>query len=717
MAGVGGAAPAGVSVAVTQPDALRVVQRSTATGGGQGKGQASISLALAFSGTQPIYCRRRSHQDGVTVLQAPWLANAAAASGSVLMSGIDVPAFDSSGVPVAAGDGWFYLDVATHPTGPWTLGTNRINAGRVVAIAGQSLATRFLQRQAGTDTNATLGVQVSAYCSAHATYNGDTINYMPVVASMPWEIPADGGNYGSTGVSDFLARQCKAFGVATGMIGHTSSGTSSGTYWAGQANATQFQAVAAKAGGAWESQIWLQGHTEAGYATPPNAYKQSLDMVFSALTSANSYAGYAKHLSSIPNIAFGGLWGDPYTRNRIRGAVEAWCAANGANHVCPEDLVLSDGVHPSQAGAITLSQHWHRSTRAELGLRSNAGPSVVSATRTGTTITITLSDVGQGSLVLTGAPHNRIWAFAAGMYDTYGNANNRYPVSALAVVNKTTLSATLANDPGDGSILDLRIYWPNDYSGTPNLDMIRDDLIDADGIAVGRCVKPTFAAISVPAPNPVGAVNPPPVSAANVSPFALTGTATAFGVEEQAGFGQTLSAGTAATSASKGAAFGAGGSTIECFFTCPTVGALQVIFGRGGGQNYLGIAATGKLVTNAVTGATTLVAGKRYHAALVEGPAGTQLYLTNITDSGAGVRDANSTTAVTTKPAACTYYLRHNSSGFAMSGGTLDEVAVWDGAIYSGATYTAPTSPRIGTEADLVALYHLDGDLSEKVAA
>ena len=316
-----------------------------------------------------------------------------------------------------------------------------------------------------------------------------------------------------------------------------------------------------------------------------------------------------------------------------------------------------------------------------------------------------------------GAPHNRIWAFAAGMYDTYGNANNRYPVSALAVVNKTTLSATLANDPGDGSILDLRIYWPNDYSGTPNLDMIRDDLIDADGIAVGRCVKPTFAAISVPAPNPVGAVNPPPVIAANVSPFALTGTATAFGVEEQAGFGQTLSAGTAATSASKGAAFGAGGSTIECFFTCPTVGALQVIFGRGGGQNYLGIAATGKLVTNAVTGATTLVAGKRYHAALVEGPAGTQLYLTNITDSGAGVRDANSTTAVTTKPAACTYYLRHNSSGFAMSGGTLDEVAVWDGAIYSGATYTAPTSPRIGTEADLVALYHLDGDLSEKVAA
>ena len=52
-----------------------------------------------------------------------------------------------------------------------------------------------------------------------------------------------------------------------------------------------------------------------------------------------------------------------------------------------------------------------------------------------------------------------------------------------------------------------------------------------------------------------------------------------------------------------------------------------------------------------------------------------------------------------------------------MSGGSIDEVSMWDTVKYSGTSYTAPTTPYAGSETDIVALYHLDGDLTEKVAA
>lgn len=50
--------------------------------------------------------------------------------------------------------------------------------------------------------------------------------------------------------------------------------------------------------------------------------------------------------------------------------------------------------------------------------------------------------------------------------------------------------------------------------------------------------------------------------------------------------------------------------------------------------------------------------------------------------------------------------------------GEIDEVSVWSAALHTGRTsWTPPVAPWVGTEANLLALYHLDGDFTNSVTA
>jgi lysophospholipase L1-like esterase len=55
------------------------------------------------------------------------------------------------------------------------------------------------------------------------------------------------------------------------------------------------------------------------------------------------------------------------------------------------------------------------------------------------------------------------------------------------------------------------------------------------------------------------------------------------------------------------------------------------------------------------------------------------------------------------------------ASGYSW-GGSIDEVAFWNAARYSG-NFTPPTAPYLGTEANLQALYHLQADGTDSVAS
>jgi hypothetical protein len=710
-------APAGVTVTITtQLDANRIIQRTTTTGGGQGKGQASVPMALSFTGTQPIYCRRRS-TDGTTILQAPWLANASATTGTVTLSGIDVPAINAAGTgPVNTGDGWFFLDVATASGGPWTNGANQVTAGRLTMITGQSLAVRMIGRQdSQTATNASLGVTVSPYTSLLATYNDPGRAYQPTISTMPWAPPADGGNYDSTFAAEFTRRQVQQFRCPSGIIGHSHSSQTLAQFVTGTDATTWLAPVIARAGGAFESCIWYQGHADASNACPPGGYSQGLTQLFAYFATLNSLSSFTKYIGTIPNIA-NALWGGPWTRHWIRAGAEAYCTANGVQHVAINDIDQADGVHQSQVGAVTMAQHFARATRTELSLRGDAGPALVSATRSGAVITATFSDVGQGNLVLTGTPGDRIFVFPKGRVDKYNTTNNRFPVSSVSVTNKTTLSITLANDPGDAHVLDMWIYWPNDLSSASATGSnIRDDITDGDGITVGRQVVPNNTRLTIAAPGSTTTNAPPGGFVAATSQFTMTETTTTYGSQEQTGFNGTLSGGSATTTANKWPVYNP--YTVEFWFTAPSSAPSATQYVIGGMGNFIALRTDFKIGFNGTTGALT--AGHRYHVACQAGPAGHSIYMTDITAAGSGTRVYTDATASTALPATTTLSLRQlGASGFlTQAGATLDEVAIWDYLRYSGTTYTAPTAPFTGLEPGIVALYHLDADCADVVAA
>ncbi|MCW2361607.1 MULTISPECIES: fibronectin type III domain-containing protein [Sphingobium] len=686
-------------------DDKRIYQRTTTAGGGQGKGAGTIRVPLSGTVTAgTIGARIRSAADGTTILQAEWTAGTIANGASYIdVSGID------------ARLGWFFVDLKG-ADGSWQLGSVQVGMGRLVGGAGQSLMARMLGRQDGQSaTYASLGVTIDPNTAVLASYSEGN-SYMPAPATAPWQVPGDfanGAGPNSVGCGEFLRRQVALFGVNCGMIGHSQGGTSLNSFLSGGGNYTQFSGMLARAGGAFEAFIWGQGHSDANSGVPATGYATGLDMLFSGISALNSRAGYAKYIWTIPTIK-NSTWGTPYERNRVRKGAVDWCSANSATYVHMEDFQQVDGVHQSQAGAVTMARAMHRATRPEVGASGANGPAILLASRSGTTITVTLSDVGQSTLVLTGTPGNRIRAFVAGYCDNDANPGaNAYPISAVSVVNKTTLSITLANDPGVGQLLDLYMYWPNDPNDA-TADNIRDDRTDGDGITVGRTVVPNQVPVLIAAPTPGGATNAPPGGyVAIASPFDLVPTGATYGAGA-ASFGNEMTGGTALSGNGKTPYFSP--ITVEGFFTCPSLpGSTEVLVG-GLGSNFIALSSSGKIVTGAGgPGATTLVPGRRYHIAWQAGPNGLAIYLTDITSGTAGVRDYISAPAVQIQPQGGRFGLRTHMGSFNLTGGAVDEWAVWEIERYSGSSYTCPTAPLSPTSPGLVALYRCDGNANDAV--
>jgi hypothetical protein len=583
------------------PDAKRIYQRIIQTGGGQSKGYGTIPVTISVTVAGAVYARIRSFADGLTILQAPWLVNAnvgVGASQVLNVTGVD------------ARLGWFYVDLSGDGV-TWTNGTTQTGMGALFGFAGQSLTARLFGRQDGqVATYASLGITPNANSSVLATYN-ESNAYMPTVATMPWQTPGDVGDGlgpNSVGVGEFLNRMITMLGINCGATGHSQGGVSIATFFTGQSNWTQLSAVLARAGGAFEAFFWGQGHSDSAYGLPGQVYSDCLTTLFSQITAANTFSGYKKFVWTIPAIG-SASWGTPWEYNHIRKGAADWCAANSATYVHMYDFAQVDTIHESQAGAVTMARHMYRATRAGYSQTGGIGPQPVSATRVGTTITLTLSDVGQTTLSLVGTPANRIFVFATGRVNTMAAPNNnRFPVSNVVVTNKTTLTITLANDPGDAHVLDMYLYYPaGPANGTT--DNIYDDRLDGDGITTGRIVQANPVPITIAAPNPGGATNAPPSGfVAATSPFNMTETSTTYAAGA-AGFGNEMTGGTAIMG---GNAPGFAPFTIRGRFTCPVItGSVQVLFGNINGSNFIAVNSSGQISTGAGTGATVLTAGKR----------------------------------------------------------------------------------------------------------
>lgn len=699
-------------------DERRIYQRIEVSGGGAGKGQGSIRVPISSATGAGTIGARIRHEDGETILQGPWIVGEIDASASF----IDVNGID-------ARLGWFFIDLQG-ADGAWQLGTVKIGMGALYGFAGQSLMTRMFGRVSDSATFASLGVTVDSNSAVCARFD-DAPGYMPAAATMPWSVPADvanGAGPNSVGVGEFLNQMIALTGVNCGAIGYSQSGSGIESYYDGQQNWTRLHETLARAGGAFEGFIWGQGHSNSVPGLPPAAYGVALTTLFDQLSAINrfggfgGFGGYGRYVWTIPAY-HSQDWGTPWQVSRIRQGAQDWCGTNGATYVHMDDVALIDGVHEGQAGARTMGQHMARAMREQYGASGGLGPAPLSASRSGKVITLILSDVGQNALSLIGTAGNRIFIFPRGRANsalTQVN-DNRFPVASVASPDGTTLTITLADDPGDGHALDLWLYWP---SGPANaaIDNIYDDRTDGDGINSGRILQANFAPIQIAPPTAGGTVTAPPGGFVVLpSPFAMTETDASYTASDGGGaFGQQMTAGYARAASNRTPTFLP--VTVEGFFTCPAIpSSLIVMFGGFGpsGSRFIGINAGGKIQggDGGATSTSTLVPGKRYHVAYQSGPSGQALYLTNVSDAGSGAREWHSAAAeAVPRPGSSRLEMRMYQGGYQMTGGALDEWALFHSERYSGASYACPTAPLTGAEPNIIALYHCDGDATEAVA-
>ncbi|TDX61917.1 lysophospholipase L1-like esterase [Methylosinus sp. sav-2] len=323
----------------------RVYQRQTASGGGGGLGFGQMAVGASVSVPGQIWARCRSAADGSTILQAPWRAALTRVTGAQTLNiqGVD------------ARLGWFYLDLSGDGT-TWQLGTKKIGMGRVVGVAGQSLAVRMLGRVADTATNASLGVSISSNSSVYATYE----DLSRTVTTPAWAQPDDASNYDSTFAAEFLRREVAASGVNCALVGHAVGGSWIET-WVPSAvanNVAPLRAVLDAVGG-FEAFIWFQGHTDAGNGMLFSFYQGYLAEVIADLQAHNVVRGsqFQILLCAIPNID-SPWWGNELQRDVIRQAQLEYAKTHGAIYSQPMNIDLIDGVHQSQAGSVTLGQRF-----------------------------------------------------------------------------------------------------------------------------------------------------------------------------------------------------------------------------------------------------------------------------------------------------------------------------------------------------------------------
>ncbi|WP_404713207.1 hypothetical protein [Sphingomonas sp. MMS24-J13] len=699
------------TVTMTQlASANRIYQRSSRTGGGQGKGQGSIPLALsAATAAGTIVARFSSGGATRGDYQAPWVAATIAATGAqtVNITGVD------------AGLRWGYLDILDS-TGTWQNGTTLVGMGRITAFGGQSPVTRMIYPLSDASTTcASLGITPNGFTSAYATYD--------VSSGLPtgWRSPSDSDTvYKSAFIMDFLNRQSAQFGVVCGFAGASIGGSPLCTIQ------PQLLNVLAQVGG-WESLFWYQEYDDAQRSSTKKLYKAALDYLFSQLNALNTaYPSYTKYVGGIHNtgplsattFAPAIQGGSIAQRVQMRRASREWATANSALQILPADIKTADGVHQTQAGALACSTHFHRATYAEAGgdASGDVGATIVSATRSGTTVTVNLSQQSGGTaLVGTGS-----WWTRFTLYEV-GSVRSAWPITGGAIVNSTQLTLTLGNDPGDGKPLDLWLYIPWETGANVNdgtINVLRDNRT-ADGFAVGRNVMPTLDPVSIAAPSPGGAQNTPPGGIIPaVSTLALTGTSPTYSASGVSGFGQMMTGGTAILGTGACPMIVAG-LTFEAFFVCPALTASTQAIISFSTNSYVAVTSGGLLTVKAggivtpVNSASALTPGHRYHVALVVSANGWNVYLTDTTAATAGalvITKTGATSLIQSQQVAGvrTYNGTSNMTG---SGGAVSNVALWQVEKYSGASYTAPTAPYTGAETDLIESWLLDGNLNGSV--
>jgi hypothetical protein len=682
----GAAIGANTITAITGPAAGSIAQRSVTAGGEFGKGFGALVFSVSLSAdTTSIDYRVLRAEDDVEI--KGW----SAATAPSLLGGTQTVTCPA----VPARLGWMKIQLRSNGSASVLTYPNIVGMGRVIALAGQSLATRTFSRVGDTTTLASLGITPNPAGRVFATYGDLT----PTVTTPVWELPSDSGTYRSAGAATLLNDQITRSGVNCALVGHARGSTKISAFVPGGAENPALRNVLAAVGG-FEQFIWFQGHSDATGGTNQVAYRNALTALFADMTAYNAVRGanYTILLTPAPNHS-STSWGTSDAVLGIRQAQADWAEVAGAIYVQPSDLALFDGVHQSQAGAVALTRAWSR------GMSGQTNPRITAATRLNA-IDIRLDVAlpnGATALTAVGNPATRFAVFNRGLSLTPLSLDATTPL----VIGTNTITLRLASDPGGSASLDVYFALTPDPVADGGADMIYDD--SPDGWTTGRQLQGTVRPVIADALSP-----------ATIAAPALTMTAPVYTLAS-AGFGQRLAGGHGASPGTADSIPDHASWTIEARFILATApGSVRILTGQRS-KAYLGVHGSGRLLcmfsnasngdgfcgdtTTTVEGTNPIVAdGIEHHVAMVSTPQQRRVYL-----DGQLIL-ASSQTARRTG-GANVYGVSSFSQNFTTYRwtGQSDEHAVWEGERYIQ-NFLPPALPYGGNEPGLRCLWHLDGD-------
>lgn len=464
------------------PDNL-ILQRTSRVGGAFGLGSACLVLKVFLpASARVLEYRLRDHVDPSTT-HLGWVTAASYLPAGTHELELIIPAQRA----------WYLVDIRLdHDDSEIASTQNRIGAGDVIVVLGQSLAVDFF---AATNNDGdivsigSLGIVPSPFCAVLAAWYTDELHNFPPV----WFVPGENGVYRSAFAAEFLSLMVRSSTVNCGLVGYGRNGQAISQFAPNTANNDLFKKVVRLSGGRFCALIYIQGHGDSIEMTSSEQYRDQLTAIIRDL--AATFGSFASVYCSIPSLA-ATTEGLPIAVNRIRAAQIQFAAESDARaYVAGLDTTLDQqrtpiGVHPNQKGDLTLAQHFYRSAAKLLGHGSSAGdegPIILSAALSdnGRYIDLSIRHTAGTALVGIGAPIDQARQFKVFRAGTLEQVLEYDSESPIDLTSPGRIRLKLALPVATGEAIDI---W---YRLTPDSPYvieagIYDNALDDDGISRGR---------------------------------------------------------------------------------------------------------------------------------------------------------------------------------------------------------------------------------------
>lgn len=420
-----------------------IYHRDVRMGGLYGKGYGAIQVQVSVLFPLTLLEYQLRDADSGTIVQT-WspLATTVAAGLSTF------PA------TVPAGMHHYYLDLRPNGIdGAVVQGTQMFMMGEVLAIGGQSLATRMQHQFVDTTPTSSFHIpDVSQWYRIFASWQEPS----GVVGALPpiWSLAVDGSittpTFNSSFIPEIAYLAVTAFGVPVAVVGWTHGSTAISAWQPGQVNYTNLITILQQAGGKFGTFIWNQGHSDSAAGTTSVAWQAGLTTLIQGIQSQFAAAyNFKVIVDTIPDIT-AGAWGNGDAIQVIRGAGIAWVnalnatAANSAVYLTELDTSLVDGTHPDQSGSVSRARLFFRAWSRMIGQDpvGNQGPIIASASLSGSTITLATTLPGGTALVGVGDLTTQFQAYQI------GQTSAPYTLSSVTFSGTSILLGLGSTPPG-----------------------------------------------------------------------------------------------------------------------------------------------------------------------------------------------------------------------------------------------------------------------------